>query len=341
MSQVSLLDCTLRDGAYLLPDKTFGEEAIRGISQGLADAGIDFIEIGFLQNDGAGEGRTVYGDCREASGFLPKDRKNARFAVLADYSRYAAENLDDRTEGGIDAVRECFFRQERDGALEACRRIKERGYLLFIQPVDILGYTEEELGRLLDRSNALEPYCFSIVDTFGSMYPEDLQRIFALIDGQLAPSIRLGFHSHNNIQLSNALSQELIRMGAGKRDVIIDCSVSGMGRGAGNTPTELIARYLNDRHGHGYDLDRLLDLIDRYIDGLHDHWAWGYSTEFFLAGCAGAHVNNIAYLRAKPGIRYQEVRSILDRLGSQERKRYDYGLLEKAYREILREKTDE
>ena len=69
-----------------------------------------------------------------------------------------------------------------------------------------------ELIEMIELLNKVEPYCFSIVDTFGSMYEEDLQHVYSVIEHNLAPSIKIGFHSHNNMQLSNALSQAFLRM---------------------------------------------------------------------------------------------------------------------------------
>ena len=51
MNHAMVLDCTLRDGAYLL-DKKFGDSNIQGIIDGLMKARIDIIEIGFFQDDG-------------------------------------------------------------------------------------------------------------------------------------------------------------------------------------------------------------------------------------------------------------------------------------------------
>lgn len=92
MEHVKLLDCTLRDGAYLI-DKKFGETTIRGIISGLIDAKIDIIEMGFLQNEGFGKGKTVFKNSSEAKKFIPFDKGNSLIALLADCSRYDVENL--------------------------------------------------------------------------------------------------------------------------------------------------------------------------------------------------------------------------------------------------------
>ena len=195
-----LLDCTLRDGAYLL-DKKFGDSNIRGIVSGLVKAGIDCIEIGFFQDEGAGDGKTVYLNSEDAKRFIPKEKNGCLFTVLADCSRYSVSNLDKCDGTSIDAVRECFFKGERSRAVENCKVIKDKGYKCFVQPVDILGYSDAELIDFLQEINNVEPYCLSIVDTFGSMYQDDLHRIFEIINHNLIPTCKVGFHSHNNMQI--------------------------------------------------------------------------------------------------------------------------------------------
>lgn len=340
MNHAMLLDCTLRDGAYLI-DKNFGDNNIKGIVNGLVKSRIDCIEIGFFQNDGFGRGKTVYKNSADAKRFIPMKKNGCMFTVLADCSRYSIENLDECTGDSIDAVRECFFKQERLLAIENCKKIKEKGYKCFVQPVDILGYTDIELIELLNKINEIEPYCLSIVDTFGSMYQEDLHRVFEIINHNLISSCKVGFHSHNNMQMSNALSQEFVRMTYGKREIVVDGTLSGMGRGAGNTPTELIAQYMVSQLGYNYDMDAMLDIIDDYMDNIRTRCNWGYTTPYFVAGCYSAHVNNIAYLTKKNSIRSRDIRYILNKIGQIPRKRYDYDLLEKTYLEYLQSDIDD
>lgn len=334
MKHAKLLDCTLRDGAYII-DKKFGENTIRGIIAGLMKSKVDFIEIGFLQDSDFGEGKTVYKNSSEAEKYVPENKGNTLFAVLADYSRYDINNLDKYNGKSFDAVRSCFFKHERYDALKAFKTIKEKGYKLFVQPVDVLGYSDSEMIELINMVNEIEPYCFSIVDTFGSMYEDDLQRVFYLLHHNLVMESKIGFHSHNNLQMSNALTQEFLKISYGKRSVIVDSTISGMGRGAGNTPTELIAQYMVNKLGYNYDIDAILDVIDNYIEFIHSKVDWGYNTNMFLAGNYSAHVNNISYLKNKNSIKSKDIRYILNKIGAQARKRYHYDLLEKTYYEYM------
>ena len=114
-----------------------------------------------------------------------------------------------------------------------------------------------------------------------------------------------------------------------------------MGRGAGNTPTELIMQYLVDKYTVSYDMDALLDVIDAYMDNIRYRCTWGYSTEYFVAGAYGAHVNNISYLLQKNSIRSKDIRYILSKIGKEARKRYDYSLLESTYIEMVNSEIDD
>lgn len=98
-------------------------------------------------------------------------------------------------------------------------------------------YSDIELLRLVEKINALRPYAFYIVDTLGSMYRNEVSHRFYLIDENMDPQIRLGFHGHNNMQLAFSNAQVLGKIQT-KRTLILDSSVYGMGRGAGNLPTD-------------------------------------------------------------------------------------------------------
>lgn len=332
MKRVQLLDCTLRDGGYLV-DAQFGNTVIKGIIKGLADSGCDVIECGFLKDEPHEKGSTIFNNAAQLRPFLPEERRQASYVCLADYSRYTISNLEPFDGTSIDGVRACFFKNERYDVIEFCKEIVEKGYKLYVQPVDILGYSDSELLELIEMVNPLEPYAFSIVDTFGSMYKEDLRRVFYLVNQNLNSTSHIGFHSHNNLQMSFSLSQEFIDMTQGLRKVVIDSTMAGMGRGAGNTNTELVMQYMNRKYNAGYDIDVVLDLIDNYIDGIRNSCNWGYSTHYFLAGSYSSHVNNISYLTTKAGISSRDINYILNRIGADARKRYDYDLLEKTYME--------
>ena len=161
-------------------------------------------------------------------------------------------------------------------ALELCRGIKGKGYKVFIQAMVSLNYTDEEFLELIRRVNEFRPYAFYIVDSFGVMKKKDLVRLFYLVEHNLHEEILVGFHSHNNMQLSYSNAQTLADIHT-ERDLIIDSSVYGMGRGAGNLNTELFVEYLNDAFGKSYRRQPLLEIIDTVLEGFYRRDGWGYS----------------------------------------------------------------
>lgn len=340
-TSIQLLDCTLRDGGYLV-DTMFGETFVKGFTRSMTDAGLNVVEVGFLKDEPHRTGSTIYNNAAQIRPYLPRQRREGvSYVCLSDYSRYHISNLEPYDGTSIDGVRACFFKKERKDVLDFCREIKRKGYKLYVQPVDILGYSDEELLDLIADVNEIGPYAFSTVDTFGSMYPEDLPRVFRLINEHLAPGVRMGFHSHNNLQMSFALSQEFARLADGVRDITIDATLCGMGRGAGNTNTELVASYLNSHWGAHYDLDVLLDAVDNYMGSMRSRCTWGYSVPYFLAGIYSAHVHNITYLSDKPSVRAKDMRFVLEQLPSDVRKRYDYDLVDKLYASRLASTGDD
>ncbi len=331
MKNAKLLDCTLRDGGYLI-DEMFGDEVIRGMIMRLNDAGIDIIECGFLKDTPHKQDCSSFSDVDELIPFIPVDRsRNTSYVLLADYSRYSANTLKPHNGKSIDGIRECFQKHERKDAMRVAGMMKNAGYKVYMQPVDILGYTTAELLELIEWINELEPYTLSIVDTFGSMLLDDLRRLYSLIDYNLKSCISIGFHSHNNLQMSAALSQECIALSRGVRELIIDSTICGMGRGAGNTNTELIADFLNRKYNYKYDLDVLLDIIDVYMPGIMNRCKWGYSVPTFIAGIYNVHVHNITYLIDKHNINSKNMRQIIEGIDPIVRKSYDYENLENLY----------
>jgi len=164
------------------------------------------------------------------------------------------------------------------------------------------------------------------------MYEEDLDRIVKVLNDKLKPEIKIGFHSHNNQQLSYALTMHFIKLlQESERGIVVDASLCGMGRGAGNATTELVVNYLNNRCGKHYDMDAIMDAIDIYMTYFQEKYRWGYSTPYFIAGNYQCHVNNIAYLLDNHRTKAKDMRNIISSLSQAERRKYDYDLLEQKY----------
>jgi 4-hydroxy 2-oxovalerate aldolase len=330
---VKILDCTLRDGGYLV-NKQFPDEFISHITKALIDSGIDYIELGFLQNSGKNDS-IIYGNEDDAKHRIPKERGNSTFTAFADNSRFTIENLGDYNPDSFENIRICFAKHEYRSALECAGAAKKKGYGVFVQPMDILGYSNDELLNLIEGVNNISPKCMSIVDTFGAMYYDDLHRIYSLFDNSLEKKINIGFHSHNNLSLSAALAEGFVALGTeSDRDIVVDSSLYGMGRGAGNTPTEVIARYLNTKYNKNYNLDIIIDVIGKYVYPLKKNIEWGYSLPMFLCGCLNSHVDNVYYLQNKGRFSALDMYDIIGTMDLEKRKRYDFQYQKSDFSEL-------
>jgi len=308
--KVSILDCTLRDGGYV-NDFRFGVDRIRQIREKLCDANIEIIECGFLQSGKNDPGRSLYGGVEQI--FLPKEQARQMFVGMIAYGKINAKEIAPYRPGYINGMRLTFHNTEWEGTKRLALDLMEKGYQVFIQPVGTLSYTDEQLLALIREVNALKPYAFYLVDTLGSMYKNDLLRMFFLVEYNLEKDICLGFHFHNNMQLSFANAMTLLELHT-NRHIIIDSSVFGMGRGAGNLNTELIAHFINNNIEDRYDLISLLELIDDVILPIYKYASWGFSEPYYLSAIMGVHPNYAAYLIDKQSVGMAQIAQILNEL---------------------------
>ena len=241
MKKVKLLDCTLRDGSYINSSK-FGIPALRGIIKKMQAAGVDVIECGWLKDTPHEIGSAYFHVPSDMEQYLIEYDKRIDYVAMIDWDRYDTDLLPPYDGKSINAVRVVFPRGKCHEGLQVGRKIREKGYQVYIQAANTLSYNDAELEELVEAVNEFKPKAVSVVDTFGAMYFDDLQHIIEYLDSRLLPEIQLGFHSHNNQQLSFALTIKFIELlENSSREVVVDASLCGMGRGAGNATTELVA----------------------------------------------------------------------------------------------------
>ena len=154
--------------------------------------------------------------------------------------------------------------------------------------------------------------------------------------------ICINFHSHNNYQLSFAFAQEIVKLSAmSSREVIIDGTLGGIGKVAGNLNTELIVDFLIRKKKYDYELDDILDMLDDYIYKYSLKYKWGYSTSAMMAGIYKSHPNNVIYLTEKFRLDSKDIGKLLSMIEPEKRKRYDYNNIEKLYIEYISEKVND
>lgn len=304
MDRCGILDCTLRDGGYIT-NWYFGENEIRNIIAGLSGTGIDYIECGYINPSEKESGKAVFPDIEMIKKYLPEHRNGNFYLAMADCAQILPEQITPYTGSSIEGIRVVFYKHQIAEALELCKSVKENGYKLFVQPMVTIDYSFDEYGELVEKICGLNPYAVSIVDSFGYMNKQDFREYFKLLDVKLQDDVTIGFHSHNNMQLAFITAQDVLDYKT-ERKIILDASLYGMGRGAGNLNTELIANYYNRLFGYKYDMKKIMSLISSEIMPIARTHTWGYSPYLFLTGLYHCHPNFACYLLENHDVTVEE-----------------------------------
>lgn len=330
MNKVHILDCTLRDGGYC-NQWNFGNQNIVKIIQGLTNANIEIIECGFITNKNSYDrDRTKFNTVDQIDDIIPETDKDVLFVAMMNYGEYDLDNLPEASLTKVDGIRVAFHKKNMNEALELCRGIKSKGYKVFVQAMVSMSYSDEEFLDLIQKANDIEPYAFYIVDSFGTMKNKELISRYYMVENNMMKNIWIGFHSHNNLQLaySNALSLLDTKT---NRNLIIDASVHGMGRGAGNLNTELFVEYLNENIEARYNIKPLLNIIDEIIDSFYQKNYWGYSLPNYLSAIHNAHPNYAGYLNDKKTLTVEDMDEIFSMMTSEKKYEYDREYIEELY----------
>ncbi len=331
MSEIKLLDCTLRDGGYV-NDWHFGHNNLVSVFERLVSAGVDIIEVGFLdQRRPFDMNRSIMPDTASVEKIYGKlDKKQTMIVGMIDYGTCGIEHIQPCEDSYLDGIRVIFKKQIRWQAMKFCQQLKDLGYKVFVQLVSITSYEDDELMDLIRMANELEPYAVSMVDTYGLMHQENLMHYYKLLNQYLKSTIGLGYHSHNNFQMAYANCIEMLSHET-ERTLMIDGTIYGMGKSAGNAPIELLAMHLNDRYEKNYDISQMLEAMDANIMPIYRMTPWGYNMFFFIAASNDCHPNYVSYLMEKRTLSVKSINEILGKLTGEKKLLYDQQLIEELY----------
>lgn len=334
MSEIKLLDCTLRDGGYV-NDWNFGSNNIINIFERLVSAGIDIIEVGFLDERRPFDmHRSIMPDTHAVNQIFGGLDKGASMIVgMIDYGTCSLSNICNQEDSFLDGIRVIFKKQKMHEAIAFCGELKRKGYKVFAQAVSITSYADDEFDELLSLVNALEPYAFSLVDTYGLLHKQKLMHYYVAADQKLKKSIGLGYHAHNNFQLAYANCVELLEAPPQGRLLLVDGTLYGMGKSAGNAPIELLVTYMNEHGKKHYHASQLLEAIDVTIMEIYKEIPWGYNFKFFISASHDCHPNYVSYLMDKQKLSVKSIHEILDTLEEEKKLLYDQDYIERLYLE--------
>ena len=336
---ISVLDCTLRDGGYVNNFK-FGNHRIKSIIRRLSNAGVDIVECGFLKSGKNDIDCSLFASVENVNACIENKSDNVLYVAMVAYGDISIDEISACDHSGVEGIRVTFHNNQIEEAFKFGYEVMAKGYKVFMQPVGTVSYTDYEFLQLVEKVNEMNPYAFYIVDTMGTLYQDDLLHLFYMADNNLDSSVKIGYHSHNNLQLAFSNAQALVTLPT-KRDIIIDSSVYGMGRGAGNLCTELITQYINDNVVARYDVVSVMEIYDRYISEIYKEHPWGYSVAYFIASVNMCHPNYAQYLLNKQTLSMKDINGILSSLPKHERHLYNPSMIETRYNDFKRIAIDD
>jgi 4-hydroxy 2-oxovalerate aldolase len=286
-SEIKVLDCTIRDGG-LMNDHAFDDGIVKGVYQACVEAGIDYMELGYRASKHifapTEYGTWKYCDEDDIRRIVGENDTSLKLSVMADAERTDYhEDILPREQSVVDMIRCAFYIHQLPTALDIVKDANDKGYETTLNMMAVSTVQEWELDEALELMAESEADAIYLSDSFGSFYSEQIQYLGRKYLRHAIPrGKQLGMHTHNNQQLAYANTIEAIVLGAN----MLDASMAGLGRGAGNCPMELLLGFL---HNPKYRLRPVLECIRDYIEPLREHFRWGFDIPYMITGIMNQH----------------------------------------------------
>ena len=285
---IKVVDCTLRDGR-LVNNFFFTDDFVRDLYQCNIQSGIDYMEFGYKaskeQFDVSQFGKWKFCNDDDIYAIVGDNDTNLKIAVMADVGRTNfRQDITDKANSPIDMIRVATYINTIPSALEIVEYANKKGYETTINIMAISKSNDMDLDDALELIGRSCVDTIYIVDSYGSLYPEQMRR-YAEKYLNMAEKYHkhIGIHAHNNQQLAFANTIETLTMGVS----YLDSTVSSLGRGAGNCPTELLLGFLKNPK---YHISPLLTFIEKHIVPLREEGlVWGYDVPYLLTGRLNQH----------------------------------------------------
>lgn len=318
MGSIKLLDCTLRDGGYI-NDWRFGKAPISDIVSKLEESGVDILELGFIKNEPYQEDRTVFNSMAQIKVLLDDKKPDIQYAAMIEVvNPLPLQCLEPADAAGADIIRVIVWKKLLHEGFLYCKGVVEKGYKLCLQPARVDQYSEQEFINMVELFNRIDPFAVYVVDSWGTQYRKALLNYLYLLDKYLKPGVAIGYHGHNNMMQAFGVAEDFVNMDI-KRVGIVDASIYGIGRGAGNLNTEIFAKYMNENHGYSYNITPMIEIYEKYISEIHNACPWGYSIPYYLTALHRCNPNYASYYGIELGLPATEIDGILSRLSEEDR----------------------
>ncbi|MFC2035289.1 aldolase catalytic domain-containing protein [Chloroflexota bacterium] len=284
---IKILDCTIRDGG-LMNNHLFDDEIVRAIYSACVDAGIDYMEIGYINSkrifSPAEHGAWKFCTEDDIRRIVGENDTSLKLSAMADAEKSDYhEDILSCDQSVLDMIRVATYIHQIPLALDMIKDAHDKGYETTVNLMAVSTVIERELGEALELLAGSEVDTIYVVDSFGALYSEQIQLLLEKYMRCAEPhGKQVGMHAHNNQQLAFANTIEAIVKGAD----MLDASMAGLGRGAGNCPLELLVGFL---HNPKLRLRPILQCVQQYIEPLREKLMWGFGTPYMLTGLLNQH----------------------------------------------------
>ena len=278
---IKVFDCTIRDGG-LVNNYHFTDEFVKGVYETCVAAGVDYIEIGknnspTLMSDKE-FGVWNFSKEEDIRRIVGDNNTNMKIAVMSDIGRTLKEELLPKEKSVVDMIRIATYVHQIPEAIELIEEAHAKGYETTVNIMAIAKSSDSQIDEVLEAVGKTDVDVIYIADTFGSFHPQEIRELTKkYLDIANATGKEIGIHAHNNIQLAYANTIEAMTHGTS----FLDCTISGLGRGAGNCPTELLVNFLKNPK---YKQLPILKFIEEFIVPLEKELDWGYSIPYMITG---------------------------------------------------------
>lgn len=284
---VRVLDATLRDGG-LVNNFEFSDEFVKSLYQMNVKAGVDYMEMGYRaskQQFNPDEfGKWKFSSDDDIRAIVGDNDTDLKLAIMADVDRCDYKtDIVDASESPLDMIRIATYLHQMPGAIDMIMDADKKGYETTCNIMAVSNLQESDLEVAIKELAQTPIKALYIVDSYGSLYPEQVQKITDFYLKYMEPAGKfVGIHAHNNQQCAFANTIGAIQHGAS----FVDGTVCGMGRGAGNAALEqLIGFFRNPK----YRIEPVLDFIEKYMLEMKKTCTWGYDIPYMLTGLTYQH----------------------------------------------------
>ena len=285
---IRVVDATLRDGG-LVNDFYFTDEFAKKLYLTNLKAGVDYMEVGYKASkeifDTEKFGKWKFCEDDDLFAVLGEGKEGLKLAAMADVGRCDYKtDIRPASESPLSMIRVATYVNTIPGAVEMIEDAKKKGYEVTCNIMAVSNAQESDIKVALDMIGQSSVDVIYIVDSFGSLYPEQIARIAALY-GEFAAKYNkaLGIHTHNNQQLALANTIEAV----GDDVDWLDATYYGMGRGAGNCSMENLLGFLRNPK---YNIFPALQFVQNYMVPLRESGTvWGYDMQYLMTGLLNQH----------------------------------------------------